>query len=331
MVFQHHENGFSFGSSEQKGNTFDEEEGPNAKSSYELTSHISDEHCHHRNLQHSFLINPGVKLVDSHNNETSQSPDPNDRFSRSPDIPIVRFQRPRPFSTTSQYFPRTHSQSTWVTSDFELTPIESLRQGLQIPEESEAGSIQPSEPVNCQHEISEYRATFPVVTPPESNDFTQIRHQNRSFSHVGALARSYQVYNDEISPSTQPQTPANLPESRHKSRHHPSFSMPTKLFRRNRRTYSIDAVNATGRHYRQGTSSSHSPGNGTISPSEMAESGDGDLFGGRENEDEELNWVQGMRLYNPRVRLWRQEDSGSNERELDRTPESESRTISREF
>lgn len=330
-MFRHLDNSFSLGSSEQNSNTFDEEEGANAKSSYELTSQISDERCHHRNLQHSFLTNPEVTLDNSHNNETSQNPDPNDRFSGSLDMPIVRFQLPPPFSTTSRYFSRTHSQSTWVTSDFELTPMDSFRQGLQIPEESETSNIQPPEPVTSQHEIPDYRATFTVVTPPKSNDFTQIRHQNRSFSRVGALSRSYQVYNDEMSPSTQPQTPANLPESRHKSRHHPSFSMPTRLFRRNRRTCSIDAVNATGRHYRQGTSSSHSPGYGTISPSEMVESGDSDIFGGRENEDEELNWVQDMRLNIPRVRLWRQEDSGSNERELDRTPESERRIISREF
>lgn len=62
---------------------------------------------------------------------------------------------------------------------------------------------------------------------PKGQDYIEIDLQTPT--------RSYRVYNDDISPEMQPQTPANLPESRHRSRYHPSFIGPAPQLRRKRR------------------------------------------------------------------------------------------------
>ncbi|RKF75348.1 hypothetical protein GcM1_234047 [Golovinomyces cichoracearum] len=60
-------------------------------------------------------------------------------------------------------------------------------------------------------------------------------------------SRSYRVYNDNLTPKIQPQTPANLPEYRHRSRYHPSFTVPDP--KRYRRRCSVTGINEELRNF----------------------------------------------------------------------------------
>ncbi|TQS38621.1 hypothetical protein Golomagni_00867 [Golovinomyces magnicellulatus] len=63
-------------------------------------------------------------------------------------------------------------------------------------------------------------------------------------------SRSYRVYNDNLTPKIQPQTPANLPEYRHRSRYHPSFTVSDsqRYSRRRSVTGVIDEFRNFSRH-----------------------------------------------------------------------------------
>lgn len=61
----------------------------------------------------------------------------------------------------------------------------------------------------------------------------------------------------------------------------------------------------------------------TASPTGMLTAGFQGLYGGRENGDEERNWVEGVRSDNPEVRLLGLRDARNDGRSLNETPERE--------
>ena len=148
-------------------------------------------------------------------------------------------------------------------------------------------------------------------------------------------SRSYQVYNDQLSPATQPQTPAHLPESRHRSRFHPSYTAP--VMRSRARFQSINSGDGAGHDV---PSPRDRPGGATPSrrgaavrsrsPMGLLRQGFQGLYGGRENGDEEQNWVEGVRFSNAEVRLWGLRDARGDGRSLRETPEREVWRIGRD-
>jgi hypothetical protein len=114
------------------------------------------------------------------------------------------------------------------------------------------------------------------------------------------------VYNDALSPQTQPQTPADMPEAQHKSRFHPSYTAPVAG---PPTMPDSDSIGRTGEsRTRTRLVSFATPsrrGVGRInSPVGLSTGGFQGLYGGRENGDEEQNWAEGVRFNNAEVRLW---------------------------
>lgn len=124
------------------------------------------------------------------------------------------------------------------------------------------------------------------------------------------------VYNDTLPPDSQPQTPAHLPGARHQSRYHPSYTAPIDggNARRSARLRSNQAPFATPTRRGIGRSGS---------PTGLMTSGFQGLYGGRENGDEERNWVEGVRSDNQEVRLLGLRDARNDGRSLNDTPERE--------
>lgn len=125
-----------------------------------------------------------------------------------------------------------------------------------------------------------------------------------------------QVYNDSFPPLSQPQTPANLPESRHRSRWHSSFTMPTRRPGTPSRWArpSLDAGMAPPRVDREGYEL-RPRHRGSGSPVGMRSRGFVGLFGGRENGDDEEMLGRGLRELS----------STRRQRSPDGTPEREER------
>jgi hypothetical protein len=126
----------------------------------------------------------------------------------------------------------------------------------------------------------------PSPTPPR-------RGQSRlASSGLGPRtpSRSYQVYNDALPHSSQPQTPANLPEAEHQSRFHPSYTAPVRraalradrINSRDREGPSLDRAQQLSTPLRQ-------PAGRFASPIGTSRDGFAGLYGGRENGDEESN------------------------------------------
>lgn len=141
-------------------------------------------------------------------------------------------------------------------------------------------------------------------------------------------SRRYEVYNDQLSPAMQPQTPAHLPESRHRSRFHPSYTAPVNRARAS--FYSMNSGDGTSgdipsRQTRRVivTPSRRGVGGRSRSPVGLLNRGFRGLYGGRENGDEQQNWVEGVRLSNAEVRRWGTRDVRSDGRNLRETPERE--------
>jgi hypothetical protein len=147
-------------------------------------------------------------------------------------------------------------------------------------------------------------------------------------------SRSYRIYNDQVSPGTQPQTPAHLPEARHRSRFHPSYTAPVARARVS--IHSIDSGDGTNDsvfspHGRaRGTPWSARRAGRSRSPIGLLNQGFRGLYGGRENGDEEENWVEGVRFSNAETRLWGARDASGDGRSLRETPEREVWRIGRE-
>ncbi|KAG9243488.1 hypothetical protein BJ878DRAFT_481067 [Calycina marina] len=61
--------------------------------------------------------------------------------------------------------------------------------------------------------------------------------------------RSYRVYNDRLPAFMQPQTPEQLPEARHRSRYHPSYTAPVRSVRQRLRSWSIPFTDGASEPY----------------------------------------------------------------------------------
>lgn len=113
----------------------------------------------------------------------------------------------------------------------------------------------------------------------------------------------FQIYDDSMPASSQPQTPQHLPEARHQSRFHPSYTAPAS--QRNESPGSVQAN--TGR--RRGTRSD--------SPTGMETPGFQGLYGGQENTDDEVMFNRAAQ------RLWALGSGRGHGRSMSDTPERE--------
>ncbi|RDL37220.1 uncharacterized protein BP5553_04653 [Venustampulla echinocandica] len=183
------------------------------------------------------------------------------------------------------------------------------------------------------HLISAYRSRSPLSHhgsldhPPSSSNSspTPLRIRASPGDVNTETPRNYRVYNDASSPRTQPQTPAHLPEARHQSRFHPSFTTPA------RGGSSIGTINYDGAGPEQrerpvrplsGTPSRRGVGR-SDSPMGMLSRGFHGLYGGRENDDDERSWAEGISHDNAEIRLWGLRDARNDGRSLNETPERE--------
>jgi hypothetical protein len=179
-----------------------------------------------------------------------------------------------------------------------------------------------------------YRAHSPIHPSPSPSPPSNTRRgQSRLTSSElppGTPSRTYQVYNDALPRSSQPQTPACLPEARHQSRFHPSYTAPVRrggpranrIDRGRRQDPSLDSIQQLSTPLRRGTGRS-------ASPTGMMQGGFSGLYGGRENGDEEQNWAEGVRFSYAEMRLWGSRDSRNNGTRLRETPEPEDWRVGR--
>lgn len=191
--------------------------------------------------------------------------------------------------------------------------------------------------------IASYRVRSPLhrgapsgSSSPASTSVQTPDRKNSATLHPQTPSRSYRVYNDALSPDTQPQTPANLPEARHRSRYHASYTAPVTRNAARRDTSSNNITSGTGSRgsvrrqapfytpVRVGR-----PGRRTDSPTGMRDEGFEGLYGGRENGDEEQNWVEGVRFNNAETRLWGARDARNDAEALRETPEPEDWRVGR--
>lgn len=145
-------------------------------------------------------------------------------------------------------------------------------------------------------------------------------------------SRTYRIYNDALSPDTQPQTPANLPESRHQSRYHPAYTAPTTRAEAPHRAHvnSNDGEGVTSVSRRHRVPLYHPMRGGRpASPPGYTQRGFRGLYGGRENGDDEQSWVDGVRFHNAETRLWGARDAQNEGGNLRETPEPDEWRIGR--
>lgn len=159
------------------------------------------------------------------------------------------------------------------------------------------------------------------------------RQTSTGFEPITPSRSSYQVYNDAVSPELQPQTPAHLPESRHQSRYHPSYTAPVTRAAA-RRARHVDSVNGEGLQQslpRQRQVPLYTPlrDGQSASPVGLVQGGFQGLYGGRENGDEERIWVEGVRFNNAETRLWGSRDAQNEGGSLRRTPEPDEWRVGR--
>ncbi|KAG4440403.1 hypothetical protein IFR05_004096 [Cadophora sp. M221] len=174
--------------------------------------------------------------------------------------------------------------------------------------------------------------TSPSATPTPRQGQGQSL-QTPTTAEPATPSRGYQVYNDAVSPDLQPQTPAQLPESRHQSRYHPSYTAPVTRAAA-RRGLSIDDVDGEGQQQslpRQRQAPSYTPlrVGRSASPIGLVQGGFQGLYGGRENGDEEQSWVEGVRFNNAETRLWGTRDAQNDGGSLRRTPEPDEWRVGR--
>ncbi|CAD6449212.1 924dc92a-1eb8-4d01-8c1e-e29f19ad166e [Sclerotinia trifoliorum] len=133
-------------------------------------------------------------------------------------------------------------------------------------------------------------------------------------------SRGYSVYNDSLPAASQPQTPAHLPEARHQSQYHPSYTAPTTRSMARLRDHIAEPLVATlGRPSDPFDRDSaqrwmHEPDARWIrqrsgSPAGMSDDGFQGLYGGRENGDDEQSWIDGVRARNAEMRMWQTRSS----------------------
>lgn len=175
----------------------------------------------------------------------------------------------------------------------------------------------------------------PSPSPPTSS--IPGRNQSRPASlELGPRtpSRTYQVYNDSLPPSSQPQTPAHLPEARHQSRFHPSYTAPVTRGAARRAGPPIDTADngnreGPGLSRLQQLSAPLRRAGRSASPLGMLQGGVTGLYGGRENGDGEQNWAEGVRFSYAETRLWGLRDARNDGTSLRETPEPEDWRVGR--
>lgn len=224
-------------------------------------------------------------------------------------------------------FPSLQSRAELAQPRTGFSPMSLLRQAQRVISAHRARS--PLQRGSSPDRRSATGFPCPLSTPPH------IQGSQRRGTEPQTPAQ-IRVYNDEISPAAQPQTPTQLPESRHRSRYHPSYTAPVNRVaaRRSRdgdnrtmtggRESPVDqrpGVRSTWRSFRQPRRAA--------SPMGMMQQGFRGLYGGQENGDEEANWVEGVRFHNAETRLWGARDARNEGRSLRETPESEDWRVGR--
>jgi hypothetical protein len=167
--------------------------------------------------------------------------------------------------------------------------------------------------------------------PPPSSTASR-GHSRNSSSDAAPITpmRTYKVYNDALPRSSQPQTPAYLPEARHRSRFHPSYTAPVRHARPQRNRIddgsgegpSLERVQQLSTPLRRGVGRS-------ASPTGLSHGGFMGLYGGRENGSEEHTWAEGVRFSYAETRLWGLRDARNDGTRLRETPEPEDWRVGR--
>ncbi|TAQ89286.1 hypothetical protein B7494_g2361 [Chlorociboria aeruginascens] len=180
---------------------------------------------------------------------------------RATSLGCPQLSLPPPFSTTPRSSSRAESlpsglndpaiQSTSSTNrEPSVSPTKGIVEGEDstlLQEETDNAKLSPQSIVGrsasgilrvAERLFSSYRARSPLgraSSPVHSSLSTSAtstprqlpyRLSSREKAPPSTPSRSYQVYNDAVSPESQPQTPANLPEARHQSRYHSSYTAP---------------------------------------------------------------------------------------------------------
>ncbi|KAH7346660.1 hypothetical protein BKA65DRAFT_477840 [Rhexocercosporidium sp. MPI-PUGE-AT-0058] len=285
---------------------------------------------------------------------------------------IVGFSSPRlclppPFSTVTRSvsganslpYPPTPVAGSQPTSPFSpsISPVRGIVESRHpshrsSPTAAEHESVESNSPSGSRFNpvtlvnraLSVYRTRSPFsrqgspqpTSPSPSASPTPRQDQSRqppANAEPVTPSRAYQVYNDAVSPNLQPQTPAHLPESRHQSRYHPSYTAPVTRAAA-RRGLSVDDVVGDGLqqslpHQRQAPSHTPSRGGRSASPIGLVGGGFQGLYGGRENGHEEQSWVEGVRFNNAEARLWGTRDAQNDSGSLRQTPEPDEWRVGR--
>ncbi|KAE9380496.1 hypothetical protein N431DRAFT_552648 [Stipitochalara longipes BDJ] len=180
-----------------------------------------------------------------------------------------------------------------------------------------------------------YRNHSPLTHTSPSRPPSSASHRSQGRMASSELpprtpSRTYQIYNDALPRSSQPQTPAHLPEARHQSRFHPSYTAPVRRIgprvdrvdSRMRDFPSLERIQQLSTPLRRGAGR-------PASPIGMSQSGFTGLYGGRENSDEEQNWAEGVRFSYAETRLWGFRDARNDGASLRETPEPEDWRVGR--
>ncbi|KAI9056088.1 hypothetical protein LZ554_001017 [Drepanopeziza brunnea f. sp. 'monogermtubi'] len=309
---------------------------------------------------------PGSREIPDEHESTALSGDAGDGrntflFS-SPRLPL-----PPPFSTVSRSVSRAESLPSSpnhdpMIGDLPASPIRSssttpvrvgsgqrnhsppsgrTREQAEGPDSSPPSGSRPSFSNLMSRTISNFRTISPFSSQgsPQTNypSASPTPRQDRSREVSGELgpmtpSRTYQIYNDALSPDVQPQTPANLPESRHQSRYHPSYTAPVirAAARRGAPINNSDGEGMAG-IYRRRQVPFYTPMRGGRPPSPigLTQGGFQGLYGGRENGDDEQSWVDGVRFNNAETRLWGARDAQNEGGNLRSTPEPDEWRVGR--
>ncbi|KAK0103560.1 hypothetical protein ONS95_005577 [Cadophora gregata] len=283
-------------------------------------------------------------------------------------ISSLELHLPPPFSTVPRNVSRANSlpyssSRSLIAShpstspiSFTMTPLQRVVESRHSsrrssPASAEYDALEASPPASSRFNpvafvnraISIYRVRSPFsrrdtpqavaqsASPTPRQD--QSRRNSDSVEPITPSRGSYQVYNDATSPELQPQTPAHLPEARHQSRYHPSYTAPVTRAAA-RRAQNIDNADGEGLQQslpRQRQVPLYTPlrGGRPASPIGLVQGGFQGLYGGRENGDEEQSWVEGVRFNNAETRLWGTRDAQNEGGSLTRTPEPDEWRVGR--
>ncbi|POS82804.1 hypothetical protein EPUL_005109 [Erysiphe pulchra] len=160
---------------------------------------------------------------------------------------------------------------------------------------------------------------FPRYSPKQRSSIDyETSIVNQTFLPPKTPSGSYQVYNDEMPPELQPQTPANLPESRHRSRYHPSFTAPDlQYFRRRHPDDFLNGSETMDRNQLSPVTSQVRNARNMTSAGLNLHNFDS-LYGRREDGDDWQNWVESLRFSGAHVRLWRSDHTDNDNDNDDR-------------